>query len=48
MPLLVIIIPMLLLVSGVLKYQMMAVASNSMYPIFERGDALIYEKLSNE
>jgi len=48
MPLLIIIIPMLLLVSGVFKYQMMAVASNSMYPVFERGDAIIYEKLTKE
>ena len=48
MPMLFIIIPMILLVSGVLKYQTMAVASNSMYPVFKRGHVLLYEKLNEE
>lgn len=48
MPMIIIIIPMILLVSGVLKYQTMAVASNSMYPVFKRGDVLLYEKLTED
>ena len=48
LPIIVITLIFLLLVSGVLKYQMMAVASNSMKPFFARGHALIYEKLNEE
>lgn len=32
------------LVSGVFKHRMIAVASGSMFPVFDRGDAVIYEK----
>ncbi len=34
------------LVSGFLKYKMIAVGSNSMLPVYERGDAIVYEKVS--
>ena len=34
----------ILLVSGIFKYQIVAIASNSMKPIYEKGDAVIIEK----
>lgn len=36
-----------LLISGIFKYQLISIASNSMNPIFERGDAVIFEKISS-
>lgn len=45
-PLLVVLIPTIILVSGVFKYQIIAVASNSMVPVYSRGDAIIFEKLT--
>lgn len=36
-----------LLISGIFKYQLISIASNSMYPIFQRGDAVIFEKKSS-
>lgn len=47
-PLLVLIIPLIILVSGVFKYQIIAVVSNSMVPIYRRGDAIIFEHLKEE
>ena len=44
-PTLIVIIILALLVSGVFKYQLIAIGSNSMNPIFYRGDALIFEKI---
>lgn len=35
----------IILVSGVFKYKLIAIASNSMKPIYSRGDAIIYEKV---
>ena len=35
----------IILVSGISKYHMIAIASNSMNPIYYRGDAVIYEKV---
>ena len=35
----------MLLVSGIFKYKMIAIASNSMKPVYSRGDAVIYEKI---
>ena len=32
------------LISGVFKYKMIAIGSDSMNPIYYRGDAIIYEK----
>ncbi len=43
------IIPLLLLilfVSGVFQYKPMAILSNSMYPIFQRGDIVISQKIT--
>ena len=36
----------IILVSGIFKYKMIAIASDSMNPIYYRGDAIIYEKVS--
>lgn len=38
---------MICLVSGIFKYKIIAVVSNSMFPNIEIGDAVIYEKLEN-
>ena len=46
-PILIALIIVILLVSGILKYKMIAIGSNSMIPTYERGDAIIYEKLDN-
>ena len=36
------------LVSGLFKYHLFAIASNSMVPIFSRGDAVLVEKIQDE
>ena len=36
----------IILVSGIFKYKMIAIASDSMNPVYYRGDAIIYEKVS--
>lgn len=36
------------LVSGVFKYQIMAIGSGSMEPIVYRGDAIVFEKYDDE
>lgn len=38
-------VTIIILVSGISKYHMIAIASNSMNPIYYRGDAVIYEKV---
>ncbi|NMA50378.1 MAG: signal peptidase I [Mollicutes bacterium] len=43
-PTMVILIIIICLISGVLRYKMLAVASDSMIPVFYRGDAIIYDK----
>lgn len=43
-PTIAILIIMIILVSGIFKYQAIAIASNSMQPVFSRGDAVIIEK----
>ena len=47
-PLLLVLITLIALVSGIFKYKMIAVATNSMNPAYGRGDAIIYEKLKAE
>lgn len=37
-----------ILVGSVLKYSMIAIGSNSMIPVFAKGDAVIYEKINSE
>ena len=36
--------PFLKFISGIFKYQIIAIASNSMKPVYEKGDAVIIEK----
>ena len=43
-PILIVLLVIILLVSGILKYKMIAIGSSSMAPAYERGDAVIYEK----
>ena len=45
-PILVVLVLLIVLVSGIFKYRLIAIASNSMKPIYERGDAVIYEKVN--
>ena len=44
-PLIIILIFIVILISGIFKYKIVAIASGSMSPVFERGDAIIYEKV---
>lgn len=49
--LLVILIPMIifaLFIAGIFKYKPTAIVSNSMHPIFDRGDAVIVEKINTK
>lgn len=39
-----VLLSLILLTSGFFKYHMIAIGSNSMMPIYERGDAIIYKK----
>ena len=43
-PIIILLIGVVILVSGVFKYQMVAIASDSMIPAYSRGDALIIGK----
>lgn len=38
----------IILVSGIFRYQMIAIASNSMVPVYARGDAIIFEKIDKK
>lgn len=47
----IIIVPLLIimgLVSGIFKYHLFAIGSNSMIPVFAKGDAVLIEKVSKE
>ncbi len=44
-PIIILLTIIIILVSGIFKFQMIAIASNSMVPIYERGDAIIFEKI---
>ena len=44
LPVVAILVTLTILVSGVLRYKMIAIATGSMAPVFERGDAIIYDK----
>lgn len=49
--LLIILIPMIifaLFIAGIFKYKPTAIISNSMHPIFDRGDAVIVEKINTK
>ena len=43
-PISIFLIILIVLVSGIFKYKMIAIGSDSMNPIYYRGDAIIYEK----
>lgn len=47
-PLTIILIFVVALVSGIFRYQVMAIASGSMQPVIYRGDAVIFEKFNDE
>ncbi len=47
-PTFVLLVVLVVLVSGIYDYQMIAVASDSMVPSFARGDAIIFEKINDE
>lgn len=46
-PLIIILFIIIVLISGIFKYQIMAIGSGSMYPIYTRGDAVIFEKIND-
>lgn len=43
-PILIVLILLIIFVSGIFKHQLIAIASNSMNPVFYRGDALMIDK----
>ena len=45
-PILIFSLLIVILTSGVFKYQLLSIASDSMNPIYYRGDAVIYEKVN--
>jgi len=47
-PTIILLTIIIVLVSGIFRYQMVAIASNSMVPTFERGDAIILEKIDKQ
>lgn len=47
-PLLLVLSVLIVFVSGIFRYKMIAVATNSMNPAYGRGDAVIFEKLKPE
>lgn len=47
-PLLLFLVLLIILVSGVSRYTMIAIASNSMHPTYDRGDAIIFKKVDPE
>ncbi len=47
-PLTIVLLFIVILVSGLFRYQIMAIGSGSMEPIIYRGDAIVFEKLSTE
>ena len=47
LPLLILVIMLAILVSGLFKYQLIAVASGSMVPVFNRGDAVLIKQLES-
>ena len=45
-PVFIVLIIIVMLVSGVFSHTLVAIGSNSMVPIYERGDAVIYKKIN--
>ena len=46
-PIILFLLVMIFLVSGIFRYKIIAIVSNSMYPNIKIGDAIIYEKITN-
>ena len=44
-PIIFVLVILVILVSGILKYKLISIGSSSMSPVYERGDAVIYEKI---
>ncbi|MBO7079750.1 MAG: signal peptidase I, partial [Bacilli bacterium] len=47
-PFVIVLVLVVCFVGGMFKYQPIAVLSNSMYPTFSRGDAVIVEKINSK
>lgn len=47
-PFFIVIIIFVLFMAGVFKYKLVAILSNSMNPVFYRGDAVLYSKLNEK
>lgn len=47
-PIAIFLVILIILISGIFKYQLIAIGSNSMIPVYERGDAVLFEKISNK
>ncbi len=47
-PMIILILIIMILVSGITNFQMIAIASNSMVPVYERGDTIIFEKIDTK
>lgn len=47
-PIIAFLLLLIVLISGIFKYKMIAIASDSMHPTYGRGDAVIYEKVNAE
>ena len=47
-PIIILLVVIISLVAGLFKHQMVAIASDSMVPIYSRGDAIIFEKYKNQ
>lgn len=45
-PIIITLVIMTSLISGIFRYKMIAIKSNSMQPVFRRGDAIIYKKVN--
>ena len=46
-PILAMLIVVVVLISGILRYKLVAIGSNSMVPIYQKGDAIIYRKVKD-
>lgn len=46
-PLIILLLIMVMLTSGIGRYQMIAIGSGSMSPVYERGDAVIFSKIKS-
>lgn len=47
LPILAMLIFLVILVSGIFKYKLIAIGSNSMSPVYVKGDAIIYRKIED-